>query len=83
MAAMTHYNQHTFTNEQVLERLPHEPTQEEIKAMCAEIRKTWSEQTRRSRRVINNAPVTAVEIEQRWAQTELHSILDRPQNSWG
>ena len=80
---MTHYNQHTFINEQVLERLPHEPTPEQIKAMCAEIRKTWSEATRRSRRVINNEPLTAVEIQQRWSEIEFLSVLEQQPNSWG
>ena len=70
MVIMTHYNKHTFSEEQALERLPHEPTQEEIKAMCAEIRKKWSPATRRSRRVINNESPIVAEVNGLWIPEE-------------
>lgn len=79
---MTHYNQFTFTQEQMLDRLPHEPTQEEIKAMCAEIRKKWSPATRRSRRVINNDSPIVAEVNGLWIPEEIPCPPEMPRNSW-
>lgn len=82
MAMMTHYNQHTFSEEQALDRLPHEPTPEQIKAMCAEIRKTWSLATRRSRQVINDEIPKVAEVNEPWVIQELPLPQDQPLNSW-
>lgn len=39
-----------------LDRLPHEPTPEEIREACRQIRAGWDAQTERQRRVTGNPP---------------------------
>lgn len=69
-------------NDKCLERHPLDPTPEEIRAMCAEIRKSWSPATRKSRRVINNQVPQVFEVNDSWVIHELPYQQEMPLNSW-
>ena len=80
---MPRYNQHSFTKKQWQKRLPHEQTPAEIKKLCAEIRKTWSPATRRSRQVFYKEEKLIAEVAERCLSIELPYQPEMPQGNWG
>ena len=80
MQAMKKYNQWIYRKQELGERLPHEPTPEEIRAMCEEIQKTWSPRVRQSRRVVHNSRPKVIEVNGLWITEEILSAPEMPQD---
>ena len=79
---MKKYKYWTRQARTTLDRLPHEPTPEEIKAKCLEIQKTWSPRVRQLRRVINNKSPKIAEVNGIWIATEILLEQEQQPSNW-
>ena len=77
---MKKYKRWVHRQREPRDRLPNDPTQEEIRAKCLEIQKTWSLRVRESRRVVNNKSPKIAEVNGLWIATELLSEQEMQQS---
>lgn len=76
---MKKYKRWVHRQRELRDRLPNDPTQEEIRARCLEIQKTWSPRVRELRRVINNKSPKIVEVNGLWINTRILLELEKRQ----